>query len=40
MPLWGRQFGISTASPGGPHEQETRDKITALVDYLKSIQKK
>jgi mono/diheme cytochrome c family protein len=40
MPLWGHQFGISTASPGGPHEAETRDKINALVDYLKSIQKK
>jgi len=40
MPLWGHQFGISVASPGGPNEAETRDKITALVDYLKSIQKK
>jgi mono/diheme cytochrome c family protein len=40
MPLWGKQFGISVASPGGPHEAETRDKINALVDYLKSIQKK
>ena len=40
MPLWGRQFGISVASPGGPHEAETRDKINALVDYLKTIQRK
>jgi mono/diheme cytochrome c family protein len=40
MPLWGKQFGISTASPGGPHEAETRDKINALVDYLKTIQRK
>ncbi len=40
MPLWGHQFGIAAASPGGPHEAETRDKINALVDYLKSIQKK
>ncbi len=40
MPLWGRQFGISVASPGGPNEAETRDKINALVDYLKSIQRK
>ena len=40
MPLWGRQFGISVASPGGPHEAETRDKINALVAYLKTIQRK
>ena len=40
MPIWGKQFGISIASPGGPHEAETRDKINALVDYLKSIQRK
>jgi mono/diheme cytochrome c family protein len=40
MPLWGKQFGIGVASAGGPNEQETRDKISALVDYLKSIQKK
>ena len=40
MPLWGKQFGISVASPGGPNEAETRDKISALVDYLKSIQRK
>jgi len=40
MPLWGKQFGISVASPGGPNEAEIRDKINALVDYLKSIQKK
>jgi mono/diheme cytochrome c family protein len=40
MPLWGIQFGISTASPGGPHEAETRDKINALVEYLKTIQRK
>jgi cytochrome c1 len=40
MPLWGRQFGLDVASPGGPNEAETRDKINALVDYLKSIQRK
>jgi mono/diheme cytochrome c family protein len=40
MPLWGKTFGTSVASPGGPNEAETRDKINALVDYLKSIQVK
>jgi mono/diheme cytochrome c family protein len=40
MPLWGKAFGMGVASAGGPQEQETRDKISALVDYLKSIQKK
>lgn len=40
MPLWGREFGMSAASAGGPMEAETRDKINALLDYLKSIQKK
>ena len=40
MPLWGREFGMSAASAGGPFEAETRDKINALVAYLKSIQKK
>jgi mono/diheme cytochrome c family protein len=40
MPLWGRALGMSVASPGGPNEVEVRDKITSLVTYLKSIQKK
>jgi mono/diheme cytochrome c family protein len=40
MPLWGRAFGMGVASAGGQNEQETRDKINALIDYLKSIQKK
>ena len=40
MPLWGKSFGMAAASAGGPTEAETRDKINALVDYLKSIQKK
>jgi len=40
MPLWGKSFGMAAASAGGAMESETRDKINALVDYLKSIQKK
>jgi hypothetical protein len=40
MPLWGKAFGVGVASSGGQTEAETRDKITSLVDYLKSIQKK
>jgi mono/diheme cytochrome c family protein len=40
MPLWGKAFGMNVASPGGPNENETRDKINSLVDYLKSIQRK
>ena len=40
MPLWGKAFGMGVASAGGQTEAETRDKINALVDYLKSIQKK
>ena len=40
MPLWGKTFGTAAASAGGQTEQETRDKINALIDYLKSIQKK
>lgn len=40
MPLWGKAFGMAAASAGGPTEAETRDKINALIDYLKSIQKK
>lgn len=40
MPLWGKAFGMSVASPGGPNEAEVRDKINSLVDYLKSIQRK
>jgi len=40
MPLWGKEFGMSAASAGGTMEQETRDKLDALLTYLKSIQKK
>ena len=40
MPLWGKAFGMATASAGGQTEAETRDKINSLIDYLKSIQKK
>jgi len=40
MPLWGKAFGMNVASPGGPNEIEVRDRITSLVDYLKSIQRK
>ncbi len=40
MPLWGKEFGMDVASAGGTMEQETRDKINALVVYLKSIQQK
>lgn len=40
MPLWGKAFGMATASSGGQNEAETRDKINALVEYLKSIQRK
>lgn len=39
MPLWGKALGVN-AVPGAANEQEVRDKITSLVDYLKSIQKK
>lgn len=40
MPLWGKEIGMSAASAGGPMEQSTRDRIDAVVVYLKSIQKK
>ena len=36
MPLWGEVFAQGGA--GAQHEVEVRDKVSSLVDYLKSIQ--
>jgi mono/diheme cytochrome c family protein len=38
MPLWGKALGMGTSA--ADHEAEVRDKINALLDYLKSIQRK
>lgn len=38
MPIWGREFGINAVA-GSAHESIVRDRISALVTYLKSIQK-
>lgn len=38
MPIWGNVFGRNAAA-GSEMEQVARDRVTTLVDYLKSIQK-
>lgn len=38
MPIWGNVFGRN-AEAGAENEAVARDRITSLVDYLKSIQK-
>lgn len=38
MPIWGNVFGRSGPA-GSEMEQVTRDRVNALVQYLKSIQK-
>jgi mono/diheme cytochrome c family protein len=37
MPIWGRAFGVQGPA-GSASEQAIRDKISSLVEYLKSIQ--
>jgi mono/diheme cytochrome c family protein len=37
MPIWGNVFGRN-AEAGSEHEAAIRDRVNALVDYLKSIQ--
>ena len=38
MPIWGQVFGRN-AEAGSENEAVARDRVTALVEYLKSIQK-
>jgi mono/diheme cytochrome c family protein len=38
MPIWGNVFGRNAAA-GSEHEAVIRDRVNALVDYLKSIQR-
>lgn len=39
MPLWGKAFGISGGPAGPVYEAQTRDKIEAVIVYLKTLQK-
>ena len=40
MPSWGLRFGLGNKNLKPEDEQKIRDRISALVDYLQSLQEK